>query len=190
MRPMPSTANSSSKPECDLVVRKVAATEQPPKVEREEVTILTRRERRGGAAKGRPMYAPAIAALFTRIRRSEVLVLRQRHVDLDATVIAVRETVEETKAGLRFKPTKARPAAATSPARHWCRHLAEHRRQQLERRPALGLGGKLADDAPLFPGLDGSPQSLRAFPRHGRMPQRLLARQRASTGSGIPMPAI
>jgi integrase len=40
--------------------------------------------------------------------------------------------------------------------------LKEHWKQQLEYRIAVGLG-KLSDDALIFPALDGSPQSPRAF---------------------------
>jgi len=40
--------------------------------------------------------------------------------------------------------------------------LREHRKVQLETRIALGLG-KMPDDALLFPMLDGSPRSPRAF---------------------------
>ena len=111
----------------DLIARNVAATEQPPKVEREEVTILTGNQLRDlvERMKGRAMYAPAIVALFTGLRRSEVLALRWRHVDLDDKLITVRETIEETRQGLRIKPPKVRPASGTSPCpMSWSRRCA------------------------------------------------------------------
>lgn len=150
----------------DLVVRNVAATEQPPKVERDEVTILTGDQVRDLVVrmKGRSMYAPAIVALFTGMRRAEVLALRWRHVDLDGKLIMVRETIEETKAGLRIKAPKSEAGKRDIALPDIVvETLRERRRVQLEQRLALGLGGKLTDDALLFPKLDGTPQSPRAF---------------------------
>ena len=145
----------------DLVVRNVAAVEQPPKVEREEIAILTGVQTRDVVQRlrGQPLYVKVIVGLFTGMRRGEILALRWSHVNLDAKTITVREAVEETRAGLRLKTTKTNAGKRdiTLPD-IVVEALRDHRREQLEQRLALGLG-KLTDDALLFSRLDGSPQS-------------------------------
>lgn len=150
----------------DLVVRNVAAIEAPPKVEADEIVVLdaaqicTLIEK----LKDRAIYPRIITALFTGIRRGELLALRWNHVDLDVKQLSVREAIEETKAkGLRFKAPKTKNGVRdiTLPD-VVVDALRDLRRHQLEQRIALGLG-KLPDDALLFSRMDGSPQSPRAF---------------------------
>jgi len=150
----------------DLIVRNVAASEQPPKAEGDvvplealQVNALVEKLR------GRSMYLRAIIALFTGIRRAELLAQRWRNVDLDLPNkhLKIRETIEETKAGLRFKvPKTANSVRDVSLPNIVIEALRDYRRQQLEQRLALGLG-KLPDDALLFPKTDGSLRSPRAF---------------------------
>ena len=64
--------------------------------------------------RGSRLYVPALVALFTGMRIGEVLALRWSRIDLDGKVIQVREALEPTKAGIRFKRRSPRPAAATS----------------------------------------------------------------------------
>jgi integrase len=152
----------------EIVVRNVAAAEQPPKVEDEEVTVLNNEQVKlvVNRLRGRAMYAKAILTLFTGLRRGELLALRWNRVDLDSTDkhIKISETLEETKTGgVRFKTPKTKNSVRdVSMPDIVVEALREHRRQQLEMRLALGLG-RLPDDALVFPKLDGSPQSPRAF---------------------------
>jgi integrase len=85
--------------------------------------------------------------------------VRWRHIDLDGKILMVREAIEETRAGRRFKERKSKAGTRdiTLPD-IVVNTLREHRRQQLELRLALGLG-KTADDTLLFSRPDGSPQS-------------------------------
>ena len=84
-------------------------------------------------------------------------------MDLDLKQITVCEAVEQTqRGGIRFKTPKTDSGSRdVSLPDIVVETLREHRRQQLEQRFALGLG-KPADDALVFPSLDGSPQ-----PPHG-----------------------
>jgi integrase len=152
----------------DMAMRNVAGKEgqTAPRMEREEIEIVSA-ERIGdllAGLKGRAIYCKAIVALFTGLRRGELLALRWSRVDLDNKVAKIQEALEETKAhGIRFKATKTKsgrrdielPEVAIDA-------LREYRRQQLEHRMALGLG-KLRDDALVFPALDGGPQSPRSL---------------------------
>jgi integrase len=136
------------------------------------MVILTVDQVRDVVAKlrGRAIYPAAITALFTGLRRGELLALRWCNVELDgpgAAVAHIVEAIEETKGkagGVRFKKTKTsnRRRDITLPD-IVVEALRQHRRRQLELRVALGLG-RLSDAALLF---RGSTASLRA-----RMPSR------------------
>jgi integrase len=152
----------------DLVARNVASSEQPPKVERKEVVVLDRDQVRllVERLRGHVYYPIAITALFTGMRRGELLALKWHRVALDSKQITVCEAVEETRrGGIRFKTPKTDSGTRdVSLPDIVIETLRDHRRQQLELRVRLGLG-KLADDALVFPALDGSPQSPHAFSR-------------------------
>jgi integrase len=161
------TARALSDAERDgLVVKKVCRIQRAPRVVETEHTIVQDvpafvallREHAG------KLYAPAIVALSTGMRLSEVLAIRERSVDLDKDVIEVRETLEETTThGIRFKAPKSKagrrtitlPAIAIDA-------LREHRRQLLEQRLLLGQG-KLGPDDLLFATVDGRPMRTSAI---------------------------
>jgi integrase len=151
----------------EIVMRNVAAAEQPPKVENDEIVVLDNEQAKlvVNRLRGRAMYPKAVVTLFTGLRRGELLALRWNRVDLDSADrhIKIRETLEETRGGIRFKVPKTKNSVRdVSLPDIVVESLREHRRQQLEMRIALGLG-KLSDDALVFPRLDGAPQSPRAF---------------------------
>jgi integrase len=163
----------------DVVVKNVtsapAGGQAPPSVPRTEMQILSEPEvadllakldKRHQSRRGRPIQlgrtfrTKIILALFTGIRRGELLALRWRNADHEAGVLKIREALEETKLyGLRFKSTKTGagrrditlPDIAADA-------LREHRREQLEVRMRMGAG-RLSGDDLLFPALNGGPQS-------------------------------
>jgi integrase len=114
-----------------------------------------------------------VAALYTGLRRGELLALRWRNVDLDSKTLRVRESLESTKAGgVRFKTPKTRAGRrdVTLPD-IVLEALREHLRQQLEQRLVIERGimsggvvafPKLADDALVFATIEGKPLSLNA----------------------------
>jgi len=113
--------------------------------------------------RGRTLFPIVITALFTGLRRGELLALRWASVDLDGARLKVVEALEQIADGsMRFKvpKTKAGRREITLPD-VVIETLRDHRRQQLELRLQLGLG-KMPDDALVFPILDGGPRSLRA----------------------------
>lgn len=151
--------------ETEVLARNVSSSISPPALEVAEIEILdadqiaTVLER----LEGHRLHTISALALATGMRRGELLGLQWADFDLEAAAVTVARALEETKAGLRFKPPKTKhgrrtislpPSAVTV--------LREHRVKQMELRLALGLG-KLEPDALVFCELDGSPLSPRAL---------------------------
>jgi integrase len=145
----------------ERISRNVAAAIPPPKVEAQEVEILTPEQVKIvlDTLRGHWLYPIGALALATGVRRGELLGLQIRDLNLDAATLTVQRSLEETKAGLRLKPPKTKhgrrtislpPGAVALLRAHW--------RQQLEYRVALGIG-KPSADAFVFSKPDGAPLS-------------------------------
>jgi len=145
--------------EVELVARNVAHAISPPKVEAKEITALK-------ADQVAPLFAAlaghwleplAVLAFATGARRGEILALQWGDIDLDAGSMSIKRSLEQTAAGLKFKPPKTRrgvrtislPAAAIEA-------LRDQRKRQLERRLLLGQG-KPTPETLVFSTLDGDP---------------------------------
>jgi integrase len=143
------------------LARKVADVAKPPKIEEGEVEILNADQIAAvlDALKGHSIYPIAALAIATGMRRGELLALRWKNVNFDASEVRVEHSLEQTKAGLRFKAPKTKhgrrtislPASAAD-------MLREHRKKQLELRFALGMG-KPGVEALVFCSHDGKPLS-------------------------------
>jgi integrase len=148
-----------------LVVKNVCRFTRPPKLVHEEMKILTAEQVAGLPAllSGHPLAAATLVALFTGMRRGEILALPWGNVDLDGKLIRVRVSLEETQAGLRIKPPKSKAGVRNITLPHiLVETLRAQRQRLLEQRLQLGLG-KLGDDDLVFPRFDGSPQQPNAF---------------------------
>jgi integrase len=150
----------------EKVGRNVANIIEPPKVDAEEIVILSAEQIIDVLAKlkDHTLYPIAVVALGTGLRRGEIVGLQWTDIDLDAGTVRVERSVEETRAqGLRVKPPKTKAGKRTvSMPPSTVEALKDHRRKRLELHMALGLG-KLRGDAPVFCTLDGgllSPDNL------------------------------
>ena len=147
--------------ENESLARNVASVISPPAVEKEEIEILTDAEVATALRQlqGHELHTIASTGLATGMRRGELLAVRWTDCELDAASMSVERSLEETKAGLRFKPPKSKRGQRTiSLPPSAVAVLREHRRRQLELRLALGLG-KPGADALVFCRPDGSPLS-------------------------------
>jgi len=148
-----------------LIAKNVCTLERAPRIETEEVQILTLEQvdELPSMLHGHPLEAPALVSLHTGMRRGELLALRWGNVDLENEVIRVRESLEQTRAGLRFKGPKTKagrrditlPAAAVD-------LLQAHRTRELERRLMQGQG-RLTDGDLVFPAWNGTPWAPNSF---------------------------
>jgi integrase-like protein len=166
--------------EAETLARNVAGVIGPPKVEDAEVEILQPDELAtllAGLA-GHDLNMLAHTAVGTGMRRGELLALAWPCVDLDKAKVRVERSLEETEAGLRFKPPKNRNSRRTiSLPASVIPLLREHRKAQLELRMQLGLG-KPPADALVFCKRDGEPLS----PDDLSWRWRHLPRQQATDG--------
>jgi integrase len=143
----------------EIISRNAAHPVPPPKVDREEVAILSAGQIADTLSRieDHPLYPIAALAVATGMRRGELCGLTWGAVDLDAATVRVERSLEETAAGLRVKPPKTRHGHRTiSLPKSTVETLRDHHRRQLEQHMLLGLGRPGAEDW-VFPLLDGSP---------------------------------
>jgi integrase len=134
---------------------------RPPRVEAEEVKILTPTEVQLVLAKlPKTLGLMARTLLGTGMRRGEMLALRWSDVDLDRGRLRIEQSLEKTKAGLRFKAPKTkygRRSISIPPS--LIADLRDHWKVQQERRLALGLRG----DGLVFGHWNGKPRNPNAI---------------------------
>jgi integrase len=132
---------------------------KPPTAERDEVTTLRadQIEPLLEALRGSPFEAVATVALFTGLRRGELLAIRWGDIDLAGATMKVERSLEQTKNGLRFKGPKTKNGRRTITLPMTALEaLQAHRVRQLELRLSLGQG-KPDTDTLVFSTADGDP---------------------------------
>jgi integrase len=140
-----------------------------PKVERREMASLTPEQsaRLLHALQHSHIYWPVLIALATGARRGEVLALRWRHVDFDRGTVRIVESLEQTRAGLRFKAPKTNRARAVTLPSLAVEELRRLKQAQAE--DLLTLGVRQTENTLVCARRDGNPlqpQSLtHEFPR-------------------------
>ena len=140
--------------------RNVAEAVKPPRASRKEMRALTGSEvhRLLEACQDTPWHPMFHTLTWTGLRRSELLGLRWKDVDLLLATLRVVQTLQQLNGGAFIiqepKTASGRRTIALSPAS--CLELRAHRKKQ-ERNAAV-LGIPLSDDALVFSHPDGSPR--------------------------------
>jgi integrase len=148
-----------------LLARNVASVHKPPKVEEQEIEILTPEQITEVRAKlqGHTLLPIVELALATGLRRGELLALRWGDIDLDAGTLCVEHSVEETNVGLRLKSPKTRRGRRKiGLAPETVGMLRAHKAKQLEIRFAVKLGN-VGSETLVFSTVEGdliSPHSI------------------------------
>jgi integrase len=123
------------------VSRSVASFVKPPKVDETEIESLKADEMDTVLTALKDHWLERCYGACSGARRGELLALNWANVDLDAGTIKIERSLEQTKAGLRYKAPKTKngrrvvslpPIAVDA--------LRAHRRRQLELRMVLGQG--------------------------------------------------
>ncbi|HEY3638915.1 MAG TPA: tyrosine-type recombinase/integrase [Rhizomicrobium sp.] len=112
-----------------------------PKIERQEMATLNPEQsaRFLDTIRHTRVYWPSLVALATGMRRGEILALRWKNIDLERGIVRVVESLEQTKAGLRFKAPKTDKARAITLPRFATEELRRLKREQAESLLALGV---------------------------------------------------
>jgi integrase len=142
-----------------ILSRNVADNVDVPGIERHEMQTMTEDDIQAflEAAKSTPYFALFHTALFTGMRRSELLALRWSDIDLLMCQASVNRTLHRLNNGeIIFRETKtakSRRMVALSP--RTCLVLQEYRRQQKQDR--LLASNSLQESDLVFSRLDGKP---------------------------------
>src|SRR5262245_42636341 len=129
-------------------------TKRLPKIVRQEFATLTIEQSAYllEAVRHMHIYWPVLLALTTGMRRGEILALRWKNVEFARGTLRVMESLEQTKAGLRFKAPKTdRTRAITLPA-FVVDELRRLKREQAETLLRLGVRQSGEDGEPKQPG--------------------------------------
>lgn len=144
----------------DVIQTNIAGLVRAPRVASTEIEIIREEQIREVLAglRGQTLGLMATTLLATGLRRGELLALRWADVDLDGAKLKVEQSLEQTRAGLRFKAPKTKHGrrSITLPA-SLVAELRAHWTAQQQQRLALGLG-KAGDDALVFATWDGKPR--------------------------------
>ena len=146
-----------------ILARNPADDVDPPKVERTKMRALDADETAALLAHFRPtrMFVPVILGVLCGLRRGEITALRWRAVDFATGHLAIVESMEQTKAGIRIKETKSGKSRRVTLPALALEELRRHRARQAEE--LLRLGVRLSDDDHVFAQADGQrvqPNSL------------------------------
>lgn len=116
---------------------------EPPRPETRDMQTLSESELAAllGVTDGTFLHMPVLLAATTGLRRGEVLAVQWDHIDLDRGTLAVVQTLEQTKTGLRLKPPKTKRSrrVVTLPS-VTIEALRRHKADQAALRLKLGMG--------------------------------------------------
>jgi integrase len=138
------------------LTRNPADAVEPPMVEWKPMKTydLTQTAELIEAVRGTPIEMPTLLAVLCGLRRGEICALRWRNVDLVTGQISVVESLEQTKAGLRFKSPKSGKGRTVALSATMSEELRTHRILRAE--DMLKLGQALSDEDHVIAHVDGS----------------------------------
>ena len=141
----------------EMLVRNPADAVDPPKAYRATMQTydLPQTAELIEAVRGKRVFVPTILAVLCGLRRGEIAALRWRNVDLATAQLAVVQSAEQTKAGVRYKEPKSGRARTVALSATVVAELKAHRIAQVQE--LLRLGKRLSDDDFVTTRADGLP---------------------------------
>jgi integrase len=106
-------------------------------------------------ARGKRIFVPTILAVLCGLRRGEIAALRWRNIDLASGQLAVVQSAEQTRAGVRYKAPKSGRSRTVALSGTVLAELKAHRLQQAQE--LLKVGKRLSDEDFVVAQADGSP---------------------------------
>jgi integrase len=115
-----------------IISRNPVDAVEPPRLEKKEMSVPTDESVQkllevSGCTK---FYLPILLAASTGMRRGEILALKWGDVDLDEGLASIRRSLEQTRAGLRFKEPKSGKARVVVLSTMTVEALQQHRVDQ------------------------------------------------------------
>lgn len=146
-----------------LIIRNPADAVETPRVIRKEPAVLDTEQTVAllEALRGDRFYMPALVAVTTGLRRGETLALRWKHLNFDKGFLTVRQSLEQTKKGLRFKEPKNKRLRQVAMPTLLIDELRRHRLEQAE--DLLKLGIRQTDETLVCCRHDGQPMIPKDF---------------------------
>jgi integrase len=146
-----------------MIARNPVDAVDPPKVERSSMRTydLAQTAELIDASRASRMAITVLLAVLCGLRRGEIAALRWRNVNLAAAQLAVTESAEQTKAGVRYKQPKSGRARTVALSLRVVNELRSHRIQQAQE--LLGLGLPLTDETFVVAQADGRPLQPRTI---------------------------
>ena len=140
----------------ELLTRNPADAVDPPKVDWKPMQTydVPQTAELIEAVRNTPLLVPTLLAVLCGLRRGEVCALRWRNVDLTTGQISVVESLEQTKAGLRFKSPKSGKGRTVALSATMVDELRAHRVKRAQDLLRLGVG--LSNDDLVIAHADGS----------------------------------
>jgi integrase len=160
-----------------LIPHNPAADVRAPRVERRKMATysLTEAADMLESLRGHWMHIPGLLGLMCGIRRGEIAALRWGAVDLDKGQIAVVQSAEQTKAGVRYKEPKTGQMRTIALSPSVTAELRQHRLRLAQR--LLKLGKPLSDEDFVVSKANGQPYDPDSITKEWRL--RVIA-------SGLP----
>lgn len=143
-----------------LLPRNPCTMAEVPRQTRSEVQVLDEAQLRAvlAAARGTRLFIPILLMATTAMRRAESCALRWADVDFDTATLAVRRSLETTKAqGLRFKEPKSGKGRVIAIPMILVTELRRHKGEQAAHR--LQVGAAYTNYDLVVANEDGSPFS-------------------------------
>jgi integrase len=106
-------------------------------------------------ARGKRIFVPTILAVLCGLRRGEIAALRWGNVDLASCQLAVVQSAEQTRAGVRYKEPKSGRARTVALSGTVVAELKAYRIQQAQE--LLMVGKRLSDEDFVVAQADGLP---------------------------------
>jgi integrase len=146
-----------------MLVRNPANAVKPPKVEDKPMQTydLSQTAALLEGIRGTRMFVPAMLGVLCGMRRGEILALRWGNVDLAGGDIAVVQSAEQTKAGVRYKETKSGRARTLALSTTAVDELKAWRTRQAQE--LLRLGVRANGNTFVVTQVDGSPLQPRSL---------------------------
>ena len=141
----------------DLLTRNPAAAVNPPKVPRGEMHVydLNQTVDLIEAVRGRRVFIPVLMAVLCGMRRGEIAALRWGNVHLDEGQLAIVQSAERTKAGIRYKEPKSGRSRTIALSATVVTELRAHRIAHAQE--LLKVGRRLGNEDFVVAQPDGSP---------------------------------